>query len=137
MPDTIGESEGGPLALSWSKPSDDSLKIRLPQTTVLTMTVVPMKLPVTTSQMGESTTDSQNHREIAARMDTAAAGLTNPDGTRMKKDETAASQMIGESIATRADVRVIDSISTRNGKGMGSGSGRPLPSTHLSDGGRD
>ena len=69
--------------------------------------------------------------------DRIAAGLPNPDGTRMTKDETAAPQMIGNSIATRlntgtkADVRVTDSISTRNGKGMGSGLGRPLPSTHL------
>ena len=29
------------------------------------------------------------------------------------------------------DSRMIDSTTTRNGKGMGSGSGRPLPSTHL------
>ena len=28
---------------------------------------------------------------------------------------------------------MIDSMTTRNGKGMGSGSGRPLPSTHLGD----
>ena len=63
--------------------------------------------------------------------------MTNPDGIRMVTDQTTAPQMETDSIiirlntGTKADVRITDSISTRNGKGMGSGSGRPLPSTHL------
>ena len=59
--------------------------------------------------------------------------------TRMMDDS---SSRMTDSISTRlnagstdGNLRVTDStMTTRNGKGMGSGSGRPLPSTHLGDG---
>ena len=76
------------------------------------------------------------------------AGLTNPDGAILDllsvmtmapiKKIARAPQMAAPQIedspmitGSRSDAKITDSTTTRNGKGMGSGSGRPLPSTHL------
>ena len=67
-----------------------------------------------------------------------AAGLPNPDDSHidllrmMAPSRTAAPQMADLKIME--DISMVDSEMSKNGKGMGSGSGRPLPSTHLDDG---
>ena len=138
-----GESEGGPLALRWSQPLDDSLRI---------ISVPPMMLvPTTTAQMGESTIYPKNRSKIADS-DKQTAGLSNPDGAEPKTDLLslmAPNRMKAPQIEddrsmiqgltnpmdeTMNDPIILNSQMPRNGKGMGSESDRPLPSTHLGDG---
>ena len=83
--------------------------------------------------------DSAHLVRIAGR---DAAGLTNA-GMEALSTIAATTQMIGTSQMTGSishteitggsmvNSIITDSMTTRNGKGMGSGSGRPLPSTHL------
>ena len=74
------------------------------------------------------TTDSTNRRKIGGGDRIAAAPQIEDSPMIAATTHLARTSQMTDS---KSDVRKMDSTTTRNGKGMGSGSGRPLPSTHL------
>ena len=75
-----GLSELGPLAQSWSKPSDDSKLITEPLMISAPMTAAQMTTaPVMKTSADGGNADSTHLRKIA-RSTRDIAGLTNPDG---------------------------------------------------------
>ena len=95
-----------------------------PMGTTLTITAPMM------SSADEENADSTHLMKIEEGRTTA--GLTNPDDCSNDLINVMATIRIKE--PQIADSKMItDSMTTRNGNRMGSGSGRPLPSTHLGE----